>query len=157
VVRWPCPQREPEPSPVNQMVRSFSSPAWRIPSPAQRLQMIQSEMVNRTGANRGINRKEVPGRTGCSTKPRTSVNQRGWHDPKTYVDPSIQGEGTGGNTDLPAGIIRETRDLHAVRGAARSRSGPFMGSKAALAVTGTACELDRKALAHEGRSIFSYD
>jgi hypothetical protein len=67
----------------------------------------------------------------------------------------IHGEGSR-VTDLPAGIARESRDLHAVSSATRAGSGalavvPEVGP---LAVTGAARELDGEALAHEVGSIF---
>jgi hypothetical protein len=58
-------------------------------------------------------------------------------------------------TDLPAGIIGESSDLHAMGSAARARStAAFVTVSAALlTVTGATGELDREALAHEVGSI----
>lgn len=62
---------------------------------------------------------------------------------------------TGVITDLPAGIIGESSDLHSVRGATRARSCALMGAKT-FSVAGTAGELDRQALTHEFGSIFDF-
>ena len=62
---------------------------------------------------------------------------------------------TGVITDLPAGIIGESSDLHSVRGAARAWS-RALGIAKAFSVTGTAGELDRQALTHKVGSIFLY-
>lgn len=68
----------------------------------------------------------------------------------------VHGEGSR-VTDLPAGIAREPRDLHAVSSAAGSRSGAFamVAEVASLAVAGAARELDGKPFAHEVGSIFA--
>jgi hypothetical protein len=53
-------------------------------------------------------------------------------------------------TDLPAGILGKSSDLHAVRGAARpGRSAAILGVSAAFTVASAARELDREALSHE--------
>lgn len=62
---------------------------------------------------------------------------------------------TGVITDLPAGIIGESSDLHSVRRAARTRSSAFVVAKA-FTVARAAGELDRQALTHEFGSIFIF-
>jgi hypothetical protein len=61
-------------------------------------------------------------------------------------------------TDLPAGIIGESSDLHAMRGAARPwRTVAVLGvsSAALFSVAGATSELDREAFAHEVGSVLS--
>lgn len=59
-------------------------------------------------------------------------------------------------TDLPAGIIGKSSNLHAMRGAARpGRSAAVLGVSAAglLTVARAAGELDREAFTHEVGSV----
>ena len=56
-------------------------------------------------------------------------------------------------TDLPAGIIGKSSDLHAMGGAARARGTAFVVVSTWLTVAGTAGKLDCEALAHEVGSI----
>jgi hypothetical protein len=67
----------------------------------------------------------------------------------------IHGEGSR-VTDLPAGIARKSRDLHAVGSATRPGSSALamVAEVGSLTVTGAARELDSKSLAHEIGSIF---
>jgi len=67
----------------------------------------------------------------------------------------IHGEGSR-VTDLPAGIARESGDLHAVSSATRTGNGALAmaAQVASFTVTGATCELDCEALAHEIGSIF---
>ncbi len=62
---------------------------------------------------------------------------------------------TGVITDLPAGIIGESSDLHSVRCATRAWSTALVVAKT-FTVAGAASELDRKALSHEVGSIFFF-
>jgi len=67
----------------------------------------------------------------------------------------IRGKGSGGETDLPAGIIGKSSDLHSVRSSTRPGChGALVIEGAGFAVSGTASKLDGQAFAHEIRSIF---
>lgn len=58
-------------------------------------------------------------------------------------------------TDLPAGFIWESSNLHAVRSASRAGSSALVGAeRARISIARPSGELDRQALAHEVGSIF---
>lgn len=61
----------------------------------------------------------------------------------------------GGLTDLPAGFIGESADLHAMRSAARPGGGvAIIVESTRFTVAVASGELDRQALTHEVGSIF---
>jgi hypothetical protein len=58
-------------------------------------------------------------------------------------------------TDLPAGLTRKSRNLHAVRSTSGTRSSALVSSKG-ITIASSTSELNRKTFTHEVRTVEGY-